>query len=183
MVLARVNGLESLSLGRRFPANLTYLGRGVVLGLPIPVWTMLSLMVVLQWLLNRTTYGRWVFTVGANESAAWLSGVPVGAVRAATHMLSGMMCALAGFLYSCRMGVAVSGAGYDMDIITGLTIGGVSMDGGAGTVVAAVVGVGLMAFIRNGLVLLKIGALWHEMLTGTLTIFSLVLDRMRRIGE
>ncbi len=183
-VFARLRWLDSQAVPTRgFPKSLTQLGQGSALGLPLLVWIMVLLMIFWHWVLTRTRYGHWVFAVGANESAAKLSGVPVDSVRTATHISSGLMCALAGFLYTCRMGVPMSGTGYEMDIISGSIIGGVPMDGGAGTVAAAVLGVGLMAFIRNGLVLLHIGALWQQLLTGILTILSIVFDRMRRMND
>lgn len=168
-----------------YPQSLMYIGQGSILGLPILVWIMIALMVLWHWVLTRTTYGRWVFAIGGNERTAKLSGVPVDAVRMSTYLLSGFMCSLAGFLYSIRMGVASANmaAGYNMDIIAGSVIGGVSVAGGTGTIVGVVLGASLMAIIRNGLVLLKIGALWQQLVTGLVAVLSVVLDRMRRINE
>lgn len=164
-----------------FSPTLLHMGQGSVLGLPILVWIMLSLTVFWSFILTQTAYGRYLFAVGGNESTARLSGVPVTRIRMSAYILSGMMGALAGFLLVCRLGVAQQslGSGYEMDIIAGAIIGGVSMAGGIGTIPGVVIGAGVMAVLRNGLVLLKIGAMWQQLVTGLVVVMAVVFDRMR----
>ena len=170
---------------QNFPKSLTFIGQGSIGPLPILVWVMLVLVVIWSWVVLRTKFGRWVFAVGGNPSAARLSGVPVDFVNISTFILSGMMCALAGFLFCLRLGVASAtlGIGYGLDIIAGSVIGGVSVAGGTGTMVGVVLGAGLMAMIRNGLVLMQIGALWQQLVTGIMVVFSVIIDRLRRRSE
>lgn len=170
---------------QNFPKKLTHIGQGSVAGLPIMVWIMLIFLIIWSWVILRTKYGRWVFAVGGNPSAARLSGVPVEFVNMSTFVLSGMMCAIAGLLFCLRLGVASAtlGIGYGLDIIAGSVIGGVSVAGGTGTMVGVVLGAGLMAMIRNGLVLMQIGALWQQLVTGVMVVFSVVIDRLRRANE
>lgn len=97
-------------------------------------------------------------------------------------MLCGSLGGFAGFLLACRLGVAEQslGIGFEMDSIAGAVIGGVSIFGGAGSVVGVVIGSAAMAVIRNGLVLLQIGASWQTLLTGSVIVIAVAIDGVRR---
>lgn len=174
-------GLSSVPFYKGFSRSLVQLGQSSIVGLPTSVWIMLMLTVAWTWVLTRTTYGRYLFAVGANESTARLSGVPVGSVRMSAFVLSGIMAALAGFLLVCRLGMgqASLGLGYEMEIIAGAAMGGVSITGGTGTVAGVLIGGAAMAILRNGLVLLKIGSLWQQLVIGVVVVLAVAANHLR----
>ena len=165
-----------------FSPTLISLGEGKVFGIPNLVLIFALLALFWNWVLVKTVFGRYLFAIGANPSAARLSGVPVDRIRIIAFVLCGGMGGLAGFLLACRLGVAEQsiGVGYEMDSIAAAVVGGVSIFGGAGSVLGVVIGTAAMAVIRNGLVLLQIGANWQLLLTGTVIVVAVAIDGVRR---
>ena len=145
-----------------FSPSLLFLGEGKTFGLPNLLIIFIAVAVLLHVILGKTVFGRRLFAIGGNANAAYLSGVRVDRIKIQAYVLCGGLGGLAGFLLACRLGVAEQslGIGYEMDSIAGAVIGGVSIFGGAGSVVGVVIGTAAMAVVRNGLVLLQIGANW-----------------------
>jgi ribose transport system permease protein len=165
-----------------FSSTFTALGAEKVAGIPILVLIFAVVAIAWSWVLTKTVFGRQLFAVGGNASAARLSGVEVDRVRILAFVSCGCMAGLAGFLLVCRLGVAEQsiGVGYEMDAIAAAVIGGVSIFGGTGSVVGVVVGTAAMAVIRNGLVLMQIGAMWQLLATGSVIVIAIALDGVRR---
>jgi ribose transport system permease protein len=165
-----------------FSDRLLFLGDGKIFGIPNLVLIFAALAIFWHWVVLKTVFGRYLFAIGANPAAARLSGVPVDKVRILAFVLCGGMGGLAGFLLACRLGVAeqAAGVGYEMDSIAGTVIGGVSIFGGVGSVVGVAIGTAAMAVIRNGLVLLQIGANWQLLLTGLVIVIAVAIDGVRR---
>lgn len=165
-----------------FSERLIHLGDGKLFGIPNLVLIFAAVAIVWNWILVKTVFGKYLFAIGANPLAARLSGVPVDRIRITAFVLCGGMGGLAGFLLACRLGVAEQsiGVGYEMDSIAAAVVGGVSIFGGAGSVVGVVIGTAAMAVIRNGLVLLQIGANWQLLLTGTVIVVAVAIDGVRR---
>lgn len=165
-----------------FSANLIALGEGGVFGIPILVLIFAFVALAWSWVLTKTVFGRQLFAIGGNASAARLSGVPADKTRILAFVFCGGMGGLAGFLLVCRLGVAAQsiGVGYEMDAIAAAVIGGVSIFGGTGSVIGVVIGTAAMAVIRNGLVLMQIGAMWQLLATGTVIVIAIAIDGIRR---
>lgn len=165
-----------------FSDRLLFIGEGKILGIPNLVLIFFALAAFWHWVILKTVFGRYLFAIGGNPTAARLSGVPVDRVRILAFVICGGMGELAGFLLACRLGVAeqAAGIGYEMDSIAGAVIGGVSIFGGAGSVIGVVIGTAAMAVIRNGLVLLQIGASWQLLLTGMVIVVAVAIDGVRR---
>ena len=165
-----------------FSDRLLFLGEGKILGIPNLVLIFAALAVFWHWVILKSVFGRYLFAIGGNPAAARLSGVPVDRVRILAFVICGGMSGLAGFLLACRLGVAeqAAGIGYEMDSIAGAVIGGVSIFGGAGSVIGVAIGTAAMAVIRNGLVLLQIGANWQLLLTGLVIVTAVAIDGVRR---
>jgi len=157
------------------------LGQGFILQIPVPVWIMLVLLFFWNWVLRRTTFGWYVYSIGGNEEAARLSGVPVDRVKILVYVLAGVMAALGGFLLTARLGLGEcsAGLGYELDVIAACVIGGVSLDGGEGNVLGVVLGAALMGLLRNGLALLGVSAFWQQIVIGSVIIFAVLVDRIR----
>jgi ribose/xylose/arabinose/galactoside ABC-type transport system permease subunit len=165
-----------------FSPSLLFIGEGSTFGLPNLLIIFVALGVFWHLVLNGTVFGRQLFAIGGNANAAYLSGVPVDRVRILAYVLCGGLGGLAGFLLACRLGVAEQslGIGYEMDSIAGAVIGGVSIFGGAGSVIGVAIGSAAMALIRNGLVLLQIGSSWQTLLTGGVIVIAVAIDGVRR---
>lgn len=173
---------ESRNLGG-LSASLINLGSGKLLGIPNLVLVFAALALFWAWILRKTVFGRCLLAIGGNPSAALLAGIPVDRYRIIAFVSCGGMASIAGFLLVCRLGVADQsiGIGYEMDAIAAAVIGGVSIFGGAGTVLGVVIGTAAMAVIRNGLILLQIGAMWQLLATGVVIVIAISIDGVRRM--
>jgi ribose transport system permease protein len=164
---------------RNLPSEFLIIGQGSLLGLPIPIIMMILFAVVTGIMLVRTKWGRYVYAIGGNEDAAVYSGVNVDKVKLIVYALCGFSAGLAGVLFTSRFGVgqSTSGLGYELDVIAAAVIGGISLSGGRGTILGAIIGSLLMGILRNGLVLLNVSAYWQQVAIGIVIILAVVLDR------
>ena len=165
------------------PDAANWLGHGKLIG-PIGVPTVLSLAVVgvAHIVLTQTAFGRQVFAVGANEEAARLAGVRVGAVKLAAYAICGFTAGLAGIIVAGRMGSAspVVGKGDELYAIAAAVIGGNSLMGGRGTVIGTLVGALLIQVLRNGLTLLIVPDRWQLVVIGSVIVLAAVIDQLRK---
>jgi ribose/xylose/arabinose/galactoside ABC-type transport system permease subunit len=131
-------------------------GRGYWLGLPVPVLAFGALAALLGVVLHATPFGRKIFAIGGNEVAAAYAGINVRATVAAAYALGGLTTSVAALIIASRvMGAqANTGDGYQFAVISSVVLGGTSFLGGSGTIAGTVVGVVLLAFMQNGLLLL-----------------------------
>lgn len=131
-------------------------GRDYLLGVPVPVLIFALLAILLGVLLHLTPFGRKIHAIGGNEVAAAYSGIDVRRNVAAAYVLGGLTTAVAALIIASRvMGAqANTGDGYQFSVISAVILGGTSFLGGSGTIVGTVIGVVLLAFMQNGLLLL-----------------------------
>jgi len=152
-------------------------------GIQIPWVVVIAvvLAVVSGLILKYTTYGRRLYAAGGNGEAARLAGIPTSRLRFGAFVLTGIMAALTGVLMASRLGSAQAavGNGFEMIVIAGAVIGGISMSGGAGSIFGMALGAFFMAMITNGMTLIKISAYWQTLVTGALLIFACSLEYVR----
>lgn len=122
--------------------------------------------------------GRHIYGVGGNEEAARLSGVNVKKIKYLVYGVSGFMSSLAGVVLLARVnsGQPNAGTGYEMDVITGVVLGGVSMSGGQGRLIMVVVGVLIMGILTNGMTMLTINEYVQQFIKGLVLIGAVALD-------
>ena len=158
-----------------------FLGQGFFLGLPMPVWIMIALLIVMQIILRRTAFGWYVYSIGGNEEATRLSGVFVDRVTISVYVIAGFFAAIGGIILTARLGVGetTAGNGYELNVIAALVLGGVSLSGGKGSAVSAFFGAALMGILRNGLVLLGVSSFWQQIVIGTVIILAALFDQLR----
>jgi ribose transport system permease protein len=128
-----------------------WLGRGRMLGIPVPV-VMAALAFLIGWVVLRyTRFGRYVYAAGDHQDAARLLGLQVDRVLIATYAISGVLAAMAGIVLAGRLGAGqpVAGTGWELDAIAAVVVGGTLLSGGQGGVGATVVGVLLLGVIFN----------------------------------
>ncbi|MDR1613327.1 MAG: ABC transporter permease [Planctomycetota bacterium] len=155
------------------------LGQGTVGPIPIPVIIMIVVFTAGWIFLNTTRFGRYVYGVGGNEEASRLSGINVKGIRYMVYSLAGLMSGLAGLVLVSRIHSAQprAGTGYEMDIITAVVLGGVSITGGEGRISFVVVGVLIMGVLTNGLILINVNEYWQQVIKGLVLIAAVGFDR------
>lgn len=162
------------------PESYKVIGQGYLGPIPVPVIIMAVCFAVGWFVLNRLSFGREVYGLGGNIEASRLSGVNVKKALYKVYALAGVLYALAGLILMARVnsGQPSSGEGYEMDVITGVVLGGVSISGGEGGILNVVVGVLLMSTLANGMVLIDISEFWQKVVKGIVLILAVSLDKM-----
>lgn len=133
-------------------------------------------------ILTRTILGRYTFALGSNEEATRLSGVNVVAWKTAVYTLAGMFSGLAGVLIASRLNSAqpALGAGYELDAIAAVVIGGTSLSGGEGSILGTIIGAFIISTLTNGLRIMSVPQEWQIVVTGCIVILAVFLDILRR---
>lgn len=165
-----------------FSENFRLLGQGYVGFIPIPVIIMIVCFAIGSFILNQTTFGRYIYAVGGNEEAAKLSGIQTGTVKYAVYGLSGTFAALAGLIMLARLGSgqASAGDGFEFEVITAAVLGGTSISGGSAKISGVIVGVLFMAFLNNGLVLMNVNAYVQKVIIGCVLLIAVSFDFIAR---
>jgi ribose transport system permease protein len=147
--------------------------------IPIPVMWMLAMFVLFWFLLTKTVFGRHVYATGGNEEAAKLSGVKTDGVQILVYTISGAMAALAGVILTSRLDSAqpTAGAGYELDAITAVVLGGTSLSGGRGWIFGTLVGALIIGVLNNGLNLLGVSSFYQQVIKGSVILVAVLLDR------
>src|ERR1700735_1247953 len=129
---------------------------------------MLAMFVLFWFVLARTVFGRHVYATGGNEEAAKLSGVKTDGVQIVVYTISGAMAALAGVILTSRLDSAqpTAGAGYELDAITAVVLGGTSLAGGRGWIFGTLVGALLIGVLNNGLNFLAVSSFYQPGING-----------------
>lgn len=164
------------------PADFKNLGQGSIGVVPIPVIVLVIAAVIVGVFLAFHVWGTYIYSIGGNETAAVLTGLPVGRVKIFAYVMSGILAALAGVLVCARFGVSspTQSQGYELFIIAAAVIGGVSLLGGRGTVLGAVLGAMIIGLIQNALVFLKVPPYWQNAFIGGIIILAAVVDILRQ---
>lgn len=162
-----------------FRPEFTFLGAGRLLGLPTPIIVAAAAVLVTHFLLTNTTFGRSVYAIGANDSAARYSGLNLPRTIIIGYAFSGLTAALAGLLYIARLDTAEAqiGEAFNLQAIGAAAIGGTSFDGGVGSAWETVIGALIMTVLANGMNLLNISSLWQTFVTGAAIVVAVIIDR------
>lgn len=168
--------LEDRGLGN-FPEWFSSLGRDGLIG-PIPLSLIIFLVLLIggALVLHRTGFGRKVFFIGTNAEVARYSGVNIARVKTILFAASGIISALAGLLYAARLASVRGDAafGFELDIITMVLLGGVSIFGGRGSMLGVLLSILIVLNLRNGMALSNITGHIQTAVIGTLLILSVL---------
>ena len=165
------------------PANFNWLGGGRILQvIPVPVLFTIVLAIVGHLVLTRLRFGRHIFAIGSNPTAARLSGIDVPKTLLKIYAINGLLCGFAGIVMASRLstGQPTAGTGYELDVIAACVIGGASLSGGEGTILGAMIGALIMGVLRNGCNLLDISAFWQQIAIGAIIIIAVFSDQYRK---
>jgi ribose transport system permease protein len=154
---------------------------GKLFGIPLPFIYMLVFYLVSAVFLRNTRLGRAIYSVGGNETAAHLSGIHVKRTQLLTFVLAGFTAGVAGVLLSARLnsGSPNYGSGLELSAIAAAVIGGTSLTGGYGNIIATLFGALTVAVVQNGLNLNAVPAAWQNITLGLIILAAVGLDMWR----
>lgn len=158
---------------------LEFIGLGRLFGfLPVQTAALIAITVACWFLVRYTPYARKVLAVGASSVVARFSGLPVRRLQMSTYMVNGLLAGIAGFLIACKTSYITPSLAwhYDFDAITACALGGVSLSGGKGTIMAALSGVILLGLLNNGMTLLGVPPVWQPILKGVVLLAAIIVD-------
>jgi ribose transport system permease protein len=156
-----------------------------IFNIPIPVFLLFAVLAFFWFLMRFTVYGRSMYAIGSNPSAARLVGVRTRRYIFIGFVLSAAACALSGLILTSQLGVGsgLFGVGMELSVITAIVLGGASLGGGRGSIVGTAVGLLIIGVLNNGLTLTGVDPFWQDVARGTLLICAVSFDRLRaRIG-
>ena len=172
-------------------ANSTFktIGMGSLLGIPIAAWIFVAVAVVFFIFLNRTDMGRNVYAVGGNDLAARLAGINTNKYIIASYAVVGLCGGIAGIMYTAKMGFGssvIATAGYELQTVTAVALGGAVMTGGKGGIGSTVLAVLLVGALNDGLTSVNVNIFWQNIAQGLMLIAAVILQKARsgerRIG-
>jgi inositol transport system permease protein len=162
--------------------SFNYLGSGTVLGIPVLILIFIFVFAICSIILSKTILGRYIYAIGGNEQAARASGINIDRVKLSVYSISGLLAGLAGILLASRIttGQPNAGAGFELDAIAAVVIGGTSTTGGRGSMAGTLIGVLLIGVINNGLDLLNVTSYYQQVVMGIIIIGAVVLDSLNQ---
>lgn len=162
------------------PEELVFIGQGYIGPIPVPVIIMLVIVLIMGFILHKTYFGRYVYAIGGNVEAARLAGVQVNKILVALYAVSGFLSGIAGIILMGRVssGAPTSGQGTEMEVITAVIIGGVSINGGKGNMVGAFFGALIIGILSNGLTIMNVGQYYQDVITGLVLILAVAFDTL-----
>ena len=179
LTLVYTEGRPISGLGDSFTFQM--LGKGYILGIPVPVVTMAISFAVLYFILKKTTFGRRVYAVGGNEEASRLSGINVDRIKIYVYSLAGGLTAIASLILTSRLNSAQPTAGnmFELDAIAAVVLGGTSLTGGRGWIVGTLVGALIIGVLNNGLNLIGVSSFFQQVVKGAVILIAVLLDRKK----
>ena len=155
------------------------IGNGYWGPIPIPVIIAACALVIGQFVLRKTRFGRYVYAVGGNEEAARSSGINTDRIKISVFVISGCLTGLAGCVMAGRLfsGSPVAGQGFELDVVASIVIGGTSMNGGTGSMIGTLIGAFMVGAINNGLTILGVEYYYQLMAKGLIIFLAILIDR------
>lgn len=157
---------------------LKLIGRDVTFGIPNAVILMLIIVVIISFIARKTTFGRRIFVIGGSEKVAYLSGINVKKSTLIMFVVHGLVTGIVAIVYTAQLGAALPSAAMNLNFqsISAAVLGGVSLTGGKGSIVGAVIGAMLLGTLNNGMIMLDIQTFWQDVIIGFVLLFAVTLD-------
>lgn len=167
-----------------FPDSFRMLGKSVW-NVPVPIVIMLILILISSFLLYKTKVGRYIYAIGGNAQACYLSGINTKAMVVFVYAYAGLCAAIAAMIMDARLNAAAPTAGenYELNAIAAVVIGGTSMAGGEGKVSGTIIGVLIIGIINNGMNLLNVSQGLQKVVIGAVMLIAVIMDMIRRRSE
>ena len=163
-----------------FPEKFRNLGQGYVGPFPIPVIIMIMIFILGWMFLNKTIYGRYVYGIGGNEEASRLSGINVKNMKYMVYILCSFMTGIASMIMLSRIntGQPKIGSSFELEVITAVVLGGVSIFGGQGRLFGVFIGVLIMGVLSNGMIIMNISEYWQLIVRGLVLLTAVGVDNI-----
>ncbi len=163
------------------PKSFTFLGSKSIAGLPIPVLVLLVSFIIAHIVISRRPFGRELYAIGGNRYAARASGIDDNRRIISVFVLSSVLAAFAGWMLAGRIQSVTTNLGEGMvfDVFAAAVIGGVSLNGGRGTMIGALGGVLLLGVISNSLTLAQVSSFWIDATRGLLILIAMFIDAIK----
>ncbi|UNC93753.1 ABC transporter permease [Candidatus Contubernalis alkalaceticus] len=158
--------------------SFSFLGQGYINIIPVPVLVMAAVFLSGFIVLYTTRFGRYVHAIGGNETASELSGIPVKKIKYFVYAISGFLASLAGLVLLSRInsGQPNAGQGYELDIVTAVVLGGVSIYGGEGRLSGVLSGILIMGILTNGMILMNVNEYYQLVVKGAVLLAAVGTD-------
>lgn len=158
-----------------------WIGSGIVLGLPVPIWLMILLGIIAYFVSTRTPFGRHVYAVGGNERAARTSGVRVNPTKIFVYMISGFCSAMAGLIVSSQLIAShpASGTSFELNAIAAAVLGGTSLSGGRGNIGGTIVGAFVIGVLSDGMIMIGVSDFWQTVIKGVVIVLAVAIDQLQ----
>ncbi|MFT4132640.1 ABC transporter permease [Labrys sp. (in: a-proteobacteria)] len=156
-----------------------------VFGIPWIILIAFAVALATYLFLGHSRLGRQIYAIGSNPAAAPLRGIRAAPITVLVFVLSGALAGLAGVMYASRFGYVnpgITGVGFEFTVIAPVVIGGVSINGGSGSVAGTVLGVLLLGAVSVALPILGVSGFWQQAIYGAIILAALVIDRSVRQG-
>jgi ribose transport system permease protein len=162
-----------------------FIGQGYIGPIPFPVVLLVLIYVLFFFILRKTVHGHYIYSIGGNEKASILAGIPVRKHKMIVYTVSGLLAGLAAIILSARLSAAtpVAGKGYELDAIAAVILGGTSLFGGKGGVGGTLVGVLLLGVLTSGMNLINVSPFYQDVVKGAIVLAAVLLDRMINKGS
>jgi ribose transport system permease protein len=176
-----VRGLDIMVAGaglQNLPYWFNAIGQSKLLGLQMPIWYMLAIVILMTFLFNKRSFFRRYYFIGGNEKAAELSGIEVNKMKMYAFMITALLAGIAGILLTSRIGAAMSsfGRGMELRVITAVILGGASLNGGAGKIPGAFFGSLFMGLVANIMIIARVSGYWQDIILGLILIIAVWID-------
>ncbi len=157
------------------------IGGGRVGMVPIPVIIFAVILVIGYLVLNKTTFGRYIYAVGGNQQAAKLAGINTDRIKIKVYAISGFLSAVSGVILTSRLNSAqpTAGVAYELDVIAMVVLGGTSLVGGKGTIGGTLIGALIIGVLNNSLNLLGVASFYQEVAKGLVILVAVLLDSLQ----
>ena len=171
-------GISEAKSARGYPEWFFELGQGEFLGIPTQLWLLIVAVIIFGIVLARTRIGRALYAIGNNEIGARFSGLAVNRYLLLIYTFSGLMSAIAGYIFVSRVSTTRSdmGMGIELDVIAAVVLGGTSIFGGTGSIAGTIIGVALIQLLKNGLALTGVTSDATIIVIGSVLIFAILVN-------
>ncbi|HGE72669.1 TPA: ABC transporter permease [Candidatus Poribacteria bacterium] len=165
------------------PKNIYFLGQGYIFKLPTPFIFMIIFTILIILMAEFTRPGRYIYAVGNNSEAAKILGINVDNIRIFVFTLAGFLSSIAGVLMVARLGTSQPGIGesWPLNSIAGCVIGGVSLTGGVGEPIGAILGISVIIIIQNMIVLFGVSPYWQTAVSGIIVVIAIAIGALSNI--
>lgn len=155
------------------------IGGGTIFGIPTPALIMIVVFMVCYYILHNTKMGRYTYALGSNEEATKLSGLNTDKIKIWVYTISGILASVAGVIITSRLYSAqpTAGAGYELDAIAAVVLGGTKLAGGKGKIAGTIIGALIIGVLSNALNILDVSSYYQTMVKGAVILLAVLLDR------